>query len=157
MDKIQTRFWAKVKKTDSCWLWTGSTCKNGYGRFRYQGRLNQAHRLSYAWAVGPIPDGLFVCHKCDTPSCVNPNHLFTGTNADNMKDAHSKGRLPLFPLDYRGEKCQHSVLTEDQVRRIRQIYAKGNTSQRELGERFEVSKSHIGSIVRRENWSWLSD
>lgn len=87
-------FWAKVQKTDTCWLWTGGIDRRiGYGQVSLFGRSVKAHR--YAWVLhrGPIPDGLFVCHTCDVRHCVNPAHLWLGTNLENMRDAQAKGRL----------------------------------------------------------------
>lgn len=83
------RFWSKVNKTASCWLWTGAKGKWGHGSF--QG--SSAHRFAYKQLVGPIPDGMFVCHRCDVGSCVNPEHLFLGTQRDNIHDAINKGRF----------------------------------------------------------------
>ena len=93
---IAEQFWSRVEKTDSCWLWTGSTNKYGYG-LTHRGGPNQAttrraHRMAWELCNGPIPKGLWVLHKCDNPPCVNPDHLFVGNRSDNMKDAAAKGR-----------------------------------------------------------------
>lgn len=91
------RFLAKVKKTDSCWLWTASSNGHGYGQFAVSRRLGKplaAHRVSFVIHVGPIPKGMFVLHRCDIPACVNPQHLFLGNQKDNMQDRIAKGRQP---------------------------------------------------------------
>src|ERR1041384_6319384 len=91
---ITERFWAKVKKTDGCWEWTGAKHKRGYGLIRSKEiSMYRAHRLSWVIHNGPIPDGLHVPHDCDTPSCTRPDHLFLGTHKDNMEDATRKGRM----------------------------------------------------------------
>ena len=89
---IIERFFQKVNKTDSCWLWTGAFTSRGYGSFGVNGKNISAHRYSYQIHTGQIPIGLVVCHTCDTPSCVNPEHLWIGTQSDNMKDMVSKDR-----------------------------------------------------------------
>lgn len=87
------RFWFRVDKTGDCWTWTGGTSRNGYGAFwTKEKRLVRASRFSYALHYGPIPDGMVVCHRCDNPPCVRPDHLFLGTQGDNMRDMWQKGR-----------------------------------------------------------------
>ena len=91
---IQQRFLSKINKTDSCWLWTASVRGNsGYGAFRINGKIKNAHRVAYNLFIGKIPVGLDTCHKCDNRLCVNPEHLFLGNRKDNMQDASRKGRL----------------------------------------------------------------
>lgn len=94
---LSKRFWAKVRKgsVSACWLWTGGKFKSGYGSIGRGGRgtgCARAHRVSYELNVGPIPPGLHVLHMCDTPACVNPRHLWVGTQQDNMADRKAKGR-----------------------------------------------------------------
>ena len=86
------RFWSKVDLSGECWVWTG-TKAGGYGRFYLNRRMMPAHRYSWTETSGPIPDGLMVLHKCDNPSCVRPDHLFLGTQSDNMLDASAKNRI----------------------------------------------------------------
>jgi hypothetical protein len=105
---LAVRFWARVEKGDGCWRWTGQTNEDGYGtlgRGGYPKRSVLAHRLSWELHNGPIPDGLFVCHSCDNPRCVNPAHLWLGTNGDNIRDAASKGRMR--QQKYRPTHCKH--------------------------------------------------
>lgn len=91
--KTRARFWSKVEKTETCWVWrAGKNTVNGYGQFWTGKKTTQAHRFLYQIYHGDLPSHVFVCHRCDNPPCVRPDHLFTGTSADNMRDKVSKGR-----------------------------------------------------------------
>jgi len=90
---VEERFWGKVDKSKECWLWLGATTE-GYGQFGIGRKNVHAHRFAYEVTYGKIPEGLFILHKCDNPSCVRPDHLFCGTNQENMQDAYDKGRGP---------------------------------------------------------------
>tara|TARA_R110000796_G_scaffold49573_1_gene118203 strand:- start:231 stop:683 length:453 start_codon:yes stop_codon:yes gene_type:complete len=139
------RFWDKVDKTGDCWIWTGAKQHSGYGRFRFNGGLDGAHRVSYILSYGPIPADKMVCHSCDNPSCVNPAHLWAGTGKDNMQDAVQKGRAA------RGETQGSSKLTAANVLSIREI-ANGGTTQVKIAEQFNISSAHVSDIVLRKRW-----
>lgn len=133
---LEERFWKKVDKSggpDACWLWTGTKTNRGYGRIRIESRMKSSHRVSYELYKGAIPDGLCVCHHCDNPSCVNPDHLFVGTHTDNMHDKAIKGRNSL------------TKLTEDQVCEIRVRITNGET-QTSLAKEFGVIQQTISHV-----------
>lgn len=128
---VEARFWSKVdvRGDEDCWLWTASVI-NGYGNFSLpkeagKRRNVRAHRWAFSHYVGEIPTGWYVCHRCDTPRCVNPRHLFAGTQTDNLKDASRKGRLRGWMAP--GELNKRSKLTNDEVKNIRYLSSEGFT------------------------------
>lgn len=150
---IADRFWEKVDRTGvGCWLWLAALNLTGYGVFNLgTGKGNAlAHRYAYELTHGPIPDGLFVCHHCDTPTCCNPAHLFLGTNSDNMQDASRKGRV-VIP-HHKGTAHKLAKLTDDAVREIRACAAAGE-SQRSLAARFGYTQAGICRVVNRLSWA----
>jgi hypothetical protein len=143
--------WGRVeRREDGCWVWTGSVNDKGYGRIGGGRRQAVAltHRLAYESAVGPIPEGLCVLHRCDNPPCCNPEHLFLGTRADNNADAKAKGRVR--PGVSRGEKQGSAKLTEAAVREI--IAARGVVPTAALAGRYGVARSTIIKIQARRAW-----
>lgn len=154
------RFWAKVDKKSSprgCWLWTATIHKKkGYGTARMRGRNYAAHRLSYQMHKGDIPDTLLVCHSCDVRNCVNPEHLWLGTNKANMKDMADKGRAADGWQVPRGEKCYAAKVSEADVLEIRKLYAAGGISQYKLGKKFGLSQTQIGRLTRGLRWRHVS-
>jgi hypothetical protein len=147
----EIRFWSRVKKTSGCWEWQG--CKNdkGYGQFRVNKILIYAHRFSYELHKGKIPRGKFVCHHCDNPACVNPNHLFCGTNSDNIQDSIKKGRFHYN--DSKGSKNAASKLNEKQVKEIRKLFINKTETYKEIAKRYGVEQSTIGLILRGKTWT----
>ena len=93
---VKARFLDKFTVTPGCWLWRGAITSTGYGHMKVGEHYEKAHRIAWRFAYGVIPDGLQVCHRCDNPPCVNPDHLFLGTQVDNLRDCYRKGRMPQF-------------------------------------------------------------
>lgn len=154
------RFWKNVQKQESgCWLWTGPEGGRGYGVFWVDGRLVRAHRFSYEHHIGPIPHGLQVCHNCPTGDnrlCVNPDHLFVGTQRDNVIDIYAKGRYHRRnPTSARGERAGAAKLTDDQVRAIRAAYAAGEY-QRVIAARYGVRQGAVWAICARKTWRHIT-
>jgi hypothetical protein len=148
------RFWSKVAITadiTKCWIWGASKNKKGYGHFGFNGRMYQAHRFAYKLYYGDYDEILQCLHKCDNPSCVNPNHLWLGTNTDNVLDMVAKGRNKYC----KGEKNGNSKLTEKDVIEIRNIYSTGSHSFRSLAKMYGIHNSVVGDIVNRNNWKNL--
>jgi len=145
------RFWQKVEKTDGCWNWTSAKHPKGYGLFSIKNRNQRAHRVSYELCKGPIPEGMQVLHECDNPSCVKPEHLFLGTNADNMADKVAKGRQAHF-CPGRGEDSPTAKLTTKQVLAIREAVG---VPHKVLAADYGVSRRQIEDIRARRAWKHL--
>lgn len=146
-ERLATRFWSRVLCVIAthCWEWQGSRRPNGYGQVSIPGRPGQpdiASRVAWRLERGPIPAGLFVCHRCDNPPCVNPAHLFLGTGAENSLDMVAKDRV-----------SRHAAkLTRPQVEEIRQRYAAGGALQLDLAAEFGVGPKAVSKIVNRDRW-----
>lgn len=172
------RFWSKVDRSggpDDCWLWMAGKFHGGYGAFgTSRSRNTRAHRFSWALTHGPIPDGLLVLHKCDTPACVNPTHLFLGTDSDNMADRDGKGRQSrgvthgavMLRVAARGERnasrryperrprgSGHATakLNEELVSQVKGLLRAG-VSGVEIAARLGINASTVSSIKRGRTW-----
>lgn len=146
---LRKRFFSKVeKKPNDCWEWVGSKLKSGYGKMRdTDQKTRPATHISWFLKTGEYPT-LFMCHKCDNPSCVNPGHLFEGTHTDNMRDAVKKKRT------VSGDKSHFAILKADQVVKIKQSLEKGCTLT-SLGLEYGVHYSTIGKIKSGDNWKHI--
>lgn len=167
--------YAIPEPNSGCLLWAGSALPRGYGRVSYRGRQIYAHRLAYELHYGPIADGLDVCHRCDTPACINPEHLFAGTPRENMQDAVAKGRIQSGARHWtqrmperitqcgdrngsrtrpearpRGERHGRRTLTAAQVEQIRTLI--GSAPQKAIAARFGVAQTTISRIATRRLW-----
>lgn len=168
----EDRFWAKVNKDGpvirselgACWEWTGSKSDRGYGNVWMGERLIRAPRVAYELTYGPMPEGTEPCHKCDYPPCCQPNHIFPGTHAENMKDMVEKGRMtPAKGMRNgaytkpeqvrRGTSHGNAKLTDDDIREIRRLFAADNVNLGDLARQFRTTRTNIGYIVRCETWA----
>jgi hypothetical protein len=131
-----------------CWLWTASVDMYGYGRIRVDGKSRKASRVSWELHRGPIPGDLHVCHHCDTPSCVNPDHLFLGTRSDNQRDCEIKGRR----THARGEQSNKAKMTATKVLEARARSAAGEKT-RQLARAYGISQPSMKAILRRKAWA----
>lgn len=146
-NSVRKRFEEKfqIDPASNCHVWCAATNNSGYGHFGVNGKVVDAHRFSYEEYVGTIPHGMFVLHRCDNQSCVNPEHLFLGTQNDNLKDMDKKGRRAPVPS---GELSWASKLTKKQVNGIRA----DSRSHRFLASVYGVGKTTIGSIKSNKTW-----
>lgn len=149
---LRDRFFKKVSLADlsECWLWTGVKYRNGYGNIYVNEKKKKisAHRISYDLFWGEIPNGFYVLHKCDTPACVNPTHLFLGTAQDNANDCINKDRK------LRGSAHQNSKVIEKDVALIRKLYGDGML-QKDIAKKFDITRENVGYIVRRKTWTHI--
>ena len=146
------RFWSKVaiRGPDDCWLWLAGTHSTGtvYGQFWLEGARHGAHRIAWRLTRGPVPEKLNVLHRCDTPLCVNPGHLFLGTNLENAADREAKGRGVIIT----GERHGMSKLSESDVLEIRSAHESGRISKSALSRDYGVHWMTIDAIVRYRTW-----
>ncbi len=147
IDAIRARFWRRIRKTDTCWIWTGAVRDTGYGILEWAKQTVRAHRVAWFFAHGEWPKQQ-VCHRCDNRLCVNPDHLFEGTQADNQADMARKGR------SVHGIKHPNVKLSPEDVVEIRRLF--GKISLPDLSKRFGVSKQQIHRIGRGERWARLA-
>lgn len=146
----------KTTMFTGCWEFQGTKLETGYGRVVIEGRKVFAHRLAYSLKYGPIPEGMQVLHSCDNPPCCNPNHLFLGTQKDNMADMRSKGRQP----DRRGQNAGGSVLTDEEVM---DIYTRAHDTsafaetQTQIGDSYGVSNTLVSRIKLGRRWNHITN
>lgn len=146
----ESDFMWQVFFTTGCWLWGGEYTDHGYGFYDIGGKKVGAHRVSYMIANGAIPKGALVCHRCDNPSCVNPEHLFLGTHLDNCRDKIRKGRAN----PAKGMRSAHAKLTNAKVREIRKKRSEGAKIVR-LAEEYGVGYGCIERVVHRQSWKHI--
>lgn len=144
-ETVHVWFWQRVTKTESCWLWSRGHSKAGYGRVWFLGETRDAHRVAWEITYGHIPDNLFVCHTCDNPGCVRPEHLFIGTATDNVHDMYAKGR----------EVSGRAKLNEQQVRSILMAYLNGVTPSL-LAKQYQVDRSSVYNILYGKTWKHVT-
>lgn len=149
------RFWQRVSISDSssCWLWTKANgeVETGKGVFYFQSTWKRPSQVAYILAHGPIPEGKYVCHSCDNPPCCNPDHLWAGTHQENMDDMTRKGR----DRHNCGEDLSHSKLCEQDVLKIRQLYATGRYSHLSLSQIFQVCEASIRNVIILKTWKHI--
>lgn len=155
--EIVDEFWKRVEKTDGCWYWLGGRGHKGYGVFKLGGKGRIIKRQAYqvSWEIAndmPFPEGKIACHSCDTPPCVNPEHIIPGTHYDNLHDMISKGRKVVRTATGR----MTSKLREHDVRKIQQLLLEESLTGRDIARQFGVSEHTIKNIKHGKSWSHLT-
>lgn len=162
------RFWESVQVSgpDECWMWIAHKQGKGYGRFNANKKPKQAHRWIYEYLNGVLPRNVDVCHKCDTPACVNPSHLFAGTRSENMRDCADKGRNAMQTDKYKnhflgnrtvqpkGEAQGNSKLRAADILEIRSMRTHG-ISTKQIAEKFSLNEGHVRKIVTGKAWGHI--
>jgi hypothetical protein len=160
-EKDIIRFWSKVEKTETCWIWTAATSTFGHGRFRVNRKSYSPHRLSYELFYGDFDQSLLVCHTCDNPRCVNPDHLFLGTYLDNNRDMFAKGRgctgdkngMRMHPEKLKmGEDNLQHKLTKDNAKFIIISYYNKELKPKQLMDKFGICKATFWKLIHAETW-----
>jgi hypothetical protein len=156
--KYIDRFWSLVKKTDGCWYWIGTIATNGYGVMNIRNRQYKAHRIAYDLTHEKPLGNLFACHHCDNRSCVRPDHIFAGTQKDNMADMLNKGRESRDGTHKgrMGSVNGRAALTEYDAYKIRDYHARNVMTCDEMADVFRVSSSTIRRVVSRATWRHIS-
>lgn len=152
-EKDIERFWRGVDKRgqDECWEWQKCRTKGGYGVMNVRRKILHCNRIGWTIENGRIPDGMIICHKCDNPSCCNPNHLFVGTDLDNCRDREMKGR----GHDRTGGNHGRATTNEHAVILMRQIYSSGKYTHKKIAEMFKIKHSAVSDIMLRRCWNHI--
>ena len=150
---FEEKFWSKVSKAEenACWEWSGALRWNGYGVFRHLNKSVLAHRASFIIHKGPIPDGCVICHSCDNRKCCNPNHLWSGTQKENLQDMFNKNRDAKSKPKGSCQNHPRAKLKNTDIDIIKNEYKSG-ISSRIIAKKYNVSKRTILNVVQGKNW-----
>lgn len=148
-NSLEDRFMKFVEQTETCWVWRGAINSSGYGSFNIDGKIYGSHRVSWRIFIGP-DEGIHVLHRCDNRMCVNPDHLFSGNNSDNVADRVAKGRSAVA----QGTRNPRAKITDGDVREIRHLHSLG-VGTRDLSVRFGICRTAIQRIVKGTSWSHI--
>ena len=152
-NNIDDRLCAYIRKTPTCWIWVGHKNEHGYGIITNENKKQvKAHRFIYEQTYGAIPPKMNALHKCDNPACVNPQHIYLGTQKDNVRDMMERNRGGYKAMG--GDDHPNRKITMDKANEIRRLWSLGGVFQRELGEKFGISQAVVSKILRGQAWTW---